>query len=918
MDHQTFRDLRDFLVALEPWGEPRRRRNLVKAALWEHRLLSQIDLGGAAMESASDLLQACDDFDEPTERGLTPLCALLAEIRDQGLAGGRLKGRFEAIAARLGCDTPVIDWPYDPYPGMLALKHHQALIFFGRRAETLQLLAKLDTEQGRRLLMVAGASGSGKSSLVRAGLWATLKDPKQTRLRGSLDWVISAMIPSEPGGRDPDPFQALVASLARAPEPIPGLDRESAEAARLYADPARFADLHARVLAGRPAHAEWLLILDQFEELFTVIEPARCARFLDDLLLPALGHPRFRVVATVRSDFLDRCIAHPGLLAELNADGQFGVAAPGPAAMTCMIEGPVRQLRLKQPVALDDALTDQLVAEAAGRPGGLALLAFALKDLYEHCRDQGRMDLQDYLSKDIGGLAGIIAKRAEAAVASAGVDTPTVLPRVFSRLLTVQPDGAATRRREDRDHWEGDSDALALIEALANQQTRLLVSDADAPEYGRSVEVAHEALFSAWSDLKNWIDKRREALIRRPQVERDAARWDEEGRPDHLVPNPVIVTETRGLLEAAELWEDMAKDPRVAHFLVRDDAAELWALTLRAWPDRGANEEAAGSALALLHTLTAEGRRADTIRAFARLATKHDPELVAWLRGGLEQVLGLLGGADAAPWHVRRLRVGDLMAALGDARPGVGLRSDGLPDIAWQSIPAGPFPWQDGGERETRAYRIARYPVTNAQYRAFTEADDYAQEDWWQEGYLGPEPAQPQWDQDNRPRVVVAWVEALAFCRWLTAHSRRQGLIDADEAIRLPTEYEWEKAARGTDGRTFPWGNDYRSGDANIDETYDQTGTLFLRETTAVGLYPRNVSPYDVVDCAGNVWEWCLNKYDDPEDTNTMGEAMRALRGGSWNSNLVNARASARLGSYVDDRSTVLGFRLVCSVPIDP
>lgn len=157
-------------------------------------------------------------------------------------------------------------------------------------------------------------------------------------------------------------------------------------------------------------------------------------------------------------------------------------------------------------------------------------------------------------------------------------------------------------------------------------------------------------------------------------------------------------------------------------------------------------------------------------------------------------------------------------------------------------------------------------------------------------------------------------MEALAYCRWLTARRREQGLIGDGETIRLPIEYEWEKAARGTDGRTFPWGEDYRSSDANIDETRDGTGPLSLQETTAVGLYPCNVSPYGLVDCSGNVWEWCLNKYDDPDDSDTAGEEMRALRGGSWFFNQAFARAAARFRGLIDDRYFESGFR-VCCVP---
>jgi formylglycine-generating enzyme required for sulfatase activity len=294
----------------------------------------------------------------------------------------------------------------------------------------------------------------------------------------------------------------------------------------------------------------------------------------------------------------------------------------------------------------------------------------------------------------------------------------------------------------------------------------------------------------------------------------------------------------------------------------------------------------------------------------------HDPDLGAWLRAGIDQAIEQLSSNQVQRWQLHRLRLGDLLAALGDDRPGVGLRPDGLPDIAWHEVPAGPFQWQEGEQRQTAAYRIARYPLTNAHYGAFITAKDYADPEWWQEGYLSPEPAKSTWEQPNRPRTDVAWVEALAFCRWLTAHARKQGLIAPDEVIRLPTEYEWEKAARGSDGRSFPWGDAYHSGDANIDETYDRSGPLNLRETTAVGLYPGNRSPYGLYDCAGNVWDWCLNKNDNPEDTDTSGDAMRAVRGGAWDFDRAFARAAARDRYDIGGRGSSVGFRLVCSLPI--
>jgi formylglycine-generating enzyme required for sulfatase activity len=248
----------------------------------------------------------------------------------------------------------------------------------------------------------------------------------------------------------------------------------------------------------------------------------------------------------------------------------------------------------------------------------------------------------------------------------------------------------------------------------------------------------------------------------------------------------------------------------------------------------------------------------------------------------------------------------------------VGLRPDGLPDIAWIDIEPGPFVWQDGETRTIeRHYRIARYPVTNAQYQAFIEAPDYGDEGWWMEGYLAPPPDDPRWEQPNRPRVNVAWVEAMAFCRWLTARCHKAGLIDTDQILHLPTEHEWERAARGTDGREYPWGEGYRGGYANVDETAVERDGLFLRETAAVGLYPRCASPDGLLDAAGNVWEWCLNKYAEPDKVDATGAGDRSLRGGSWSLLPADAGAACRDWDFPGNRHATVGFRLVCACPID-
>ena len=179
-----------------------------------------------------------------------------------------------------------------------------------------------------------------------------------------------------------------------------------------------------------------------------------------------------------------------------------------------------------------------------------------------------------------------------------------------------------------------------------------------------------------------------------------------------------------------------------------------------------------------------------------------------------------------------------------DTRPGVGLRADGLPDIDWVPIPDdGEFIYQEDEHRTEPRFWIAHYPVTYAQYRAFLEAEDgYDLDRRW----LEPEPLavpdghrakadRQQFKYWNHPAERVSWYDAVAFCRWLTAKVKAQVEAkvegwekwlppelarDQDWKITLPTEWQWEKAARGHDGREFPWGKRYISGCANIDERY--------------------------------------------------------------------------------------------------
>lgn len=210
-------------------------------------------------------------------------------------------------------------------------------------------------------------------------------------------------------------------------------------------------------------------------------------------------------------------------------------------------------------------------------------------------------------------------------------------------------------------------------------------------------------------------------------------------------------------------------------------------------------------------------------------------------------------------------------------------------------------------------YRIGRYPVMNAEFVHFIEDGGYQAGDYWTEaGWLARK--QAHWKQPGlwenkrfngsaQPVVGVNWYEAVAYCNWLAAKTSKP--------YRLPGEAEWEKAARGTDGRIYPWGNEWDQTKLNSEEGG-------LSYTTPVGYYPPDVdSPYGAADMAGNVWEWTLSLYQDypydptdgREDHESPGK--RVVRGGAFGYDRRFARCAARYNFNPDYRSEFVGFRVV-------
>jgi formylglycine-generating enzyme required for sulfatase activity len=233
-------------------------------------------------------------------------------------------------------------------------------------------------------------------------------------------------------------------------------------------------------------------------------------------------------------------------------------------------------------------------------------------------------------------------------------------------------------------------------------------------------------------------------------------------------------------------------------------------------------------------------------------------------------------------------------------------------------------------------YLISKYPVTNTQFRAFVDhPEGYRNDLWWTRSGRnwrgdrgGPAKAGGTFDLPNHPVVNVTWYEAAAFCQWLREQWKTSDLSWAIDnlhdsnlksaiakgtfMVRLPTEAEWEKAARGTKGRIYPWAGGLTSQHANYNEAR-------IGSTSAVGAFPLGISPCGALDMIGNVWEWCQSLYkpypyrpdDGREDFQAGG--VRVVRGGSWTDLARYARCACRLRYDPDRFYNLVGFRVVLS-----
>jgi hypothetical protein len=405
--------------------------------------------------------------------------------------------------------APSPRWTASPYPGLEAFTPEQAPIFFGRGPEIDQLLQQFASPQ-TQFVAVVGVSGSGKSSLVKAGLLPRLR----TGVVDNTPWIDLVFKPGERGG---SPFTALAFALKSALGIAGQTEQEIARA--MQADHRVVQNHLADLLSQRQPACELLLVVDQFEELFTQSEADDRRDFLK-LLEHIVAQPHVRVLLTLRADFYAQAIEATTLATLLRRDrGTFPLDPPGMSALHQMIIRPAEAAG----VELQDGLAQRLLDDAGEGPGAMALIAFILHQLYRQEQASRYLSLTAYQA--FGGVQGAVQQRAEAALEGLHMDLDAVLPTLFANLVEVNEQEVATRRRAPQSLLQDH----IMTAANALTEARLLVSgvgENDQPV----LEVAHEIVLHGWKRMHQWIGDHAEALRARRDPERVAAEWDQSGR----------------------------------------------------------------------------------------------------------------------------------------------------------------------------------------------------------------------------------------------------------------------------------------------------------------------------------------------------------------------------------------------------
>jgi WD40 repeat protein len=451
----------------------------------------------------------------------------------EALPGARRVGVYDDVAPE---HIP------NPFKGLEAFQQTDAQFFFGREELIAKSLKRLREDRKTRFLAVVGASGSGKSSLVRAGIIPKIRAGE---LPNSDTWPVVIFTPGE------HPIDSLATRLL----PLLGVERDVADVARALGQPENLNRLVEAILVNVPADAHLVMVVDQFEEVFT-----RAGQLEREAFLKAMYHAvtvqggRAVVIITMRADFFGRLSEFPNLAELFEQENMIIVTEMTPADLLRTIEGPAQAVGL----VYDEGLPARILEDVRRQPGSLPLLQYALKQLYER-REGRRLTMAAY--EAMGGVKQALARHAESIYVRLNAAQQGISRRLLLQLVEVTETGETTRRRVNRTDLTfrgiADDAVQEVIDLLTAPESRLLIasreikSSADESQPTIWIEVGHEALIREWDRFKGWVAENVEALRFGSEILKAAQDWNQSGRdPAYLL--------TGNRLARADIWIETA------------------------------------------------------------------------------------------------------------------------------------------------------------------------------------------------------------------------------------------------------------------------------------------------------------------------------------------------------------------------
>ncbi|MEM7113488.1 MAG: SUMF1/EgtB/PvdO family nonheme iron enzyme [Chloroflexota bacterium] len=837
----------------------------------------------------------------------------------------------DAVLAPFDVQTqPEIPDELCPYVGLDAFREEDSHLFFGRHELTVQMVAQA---QVSRLLAIVGSSGVGKSSAVFAGLLPHLQDPTAPPLANYH--IYPVLVPGSA------PLTHLALQLQ--PEGFNSADWLIEHVAKFQENPN-----HLRELVLKQSDETAVFIIDQFEELFTLChDSAEREAFINNLLRLANARERNHlVIITMRTDYESYLVKYP-LFQHLFTQGEIRVGPMNAAELRQAIEKPAALVGLK----FEEGLIDTLIRDIVGEPAALPLLQFTLLQLWEN-RERNRVTWEAY--RRLGGVLQALAKTADSVYNSLLPEDQITVKRILLRLVRPSEGLEVTRNRVRRPAIYQFGEAPDRVDRVLNRliQARLIRLTKGTNPDDDQFEVAHEALVRNWPRLVGWLDEERLRLRYRQRLTDQAEQWDRFGRdPGALLRGPLL-SEALNYDDLNALERQFVRASQQALFVEereREKSHHHELAQARALEDEQRQRAEAQAIatkrlryiayamgitlLAVLISLFISLNSIDqvdnvnaTSTAQAQWSAEQGATATVQVELSIRQSLARakqdgVSTATAVAATIDALEVRPALTATPEsagetdlARPQSRQRTVQREEdnMLMRYIPGGQFVMGADANAPNAAsdampshpvtlnpFYIDQYEVSVQQFATFLNTlEDY------RNGCAGFNCAltrfetqytyllnnlgvyEPQVNYGGYPVNWVSWYGAQAYCEWAGG--------------RLPTEAEWEYAARGQKSYFYPWGNTAPTSNQAVFGFPRREGAFF-DSLQPVDRLPEGRSPFGLYSMAGSLWEWVLDSYDANYYSTNPGsaynnsiEGARVVRGGGWTSPASNLHTYTR------------------------